>query len=84
MGDREDERGREEKRLSFQLCVTLPPNTIAQVGIPAAPGSAITEGGLVLPAHNYQRVFAQHGGGEALLLDIGSGSYCFGSEVLLP
>jgi hypothetical protein len=70
-------------RLTFLLWVTVPPNTIAQIGMPAAPGSALTEGMRVLPKHKYKRVLAQHGGGEALLLDIGSGTYSFRSEVLL-
>jgi alpha-L-rhamnosidase len=62
----------------FDLDVSLPANSSAVVAVPATSAGAVSEGGRPLAAVPGVRSFRQQG--QVVLVDVGAGSYRFGSR----
>ncbi len=63
---------------TFSLDVEVPPNTTAEVWVPARAASAVREGGRALDQAGGVRVLRQDG--DRVVVEVGSGRYAFSTE----
>jgi hypothetical protein len=67
---------------TFNMAVTIPPNTTAQICVPTTNASAITESGV--PAASAPGVTYVGVSNNAAIYNVGSGSYSFASPLSIP
>ncbi|MGH9345418.1 MAG: family 78 glycoside hydrolase catalytic domain [Terriglobia bacterium] len=67
----------------FEMRVTLPPNTVATVYVPAANAASVTEGGRPAGSASGVRFIKLDDHGNAVY-EIGSGTYAFASNIAQP